>query len=200
MFVAPGKSTIIIVLNYAVLDWLLLNYFFCVLLHCIPLCFAVLHCCVLHSDDVQRKVQSRWKTFLAAMDNLGEGEGDRCQGSLRGAPNIRIGVYKGSHVAVRHVTRRHVEVNRALKKALLVRKEMNQENINRFIGACIEAPRVYIVSQFCSRRSLHVSHRPHSMLCSVIRLSVSLCLFLPVSVSVTDSLSLSVYLSVCLPV
>ena len=147
---------------------------------------------MLLSDDVQRKVQSRWKTFLAAMDNLGDGEGDRCQGSLRGAPNIRIGVYKGSHVAVRHVTRRHVEVNRALKKALLARKEMNQENINRFIGACIEAPRVYIVSQFCSRRSLHVSHRPHSMLCltislcSVIRLSVCLCLFLPVSVSVCD--------------
>lgn len=91
------------------------------------------------------------------MDNVGEMEGERCQGILRGAPNIRIGLYKGSHVAVRHVTRRHVEVNRALKKALLARKEMNQENINRFIGACIEAPRVYIVSQFCSRRSLRVS-------------------------------------------
>lgn len=77
--------------------------------------------------------------------------------SLLGAAGIKVGVYRGSHVAVRMVVRKHVEVNRALKKALMMRKEMNHENINRFIGACIDLPRVYIVSQFCSRHSLQVS-------------------------------------------
>jgi hypothetical protein len=81
------------------------------------------------------------------------------QGSISlqsGNSDIRIGEYKGSHVAVRHVTRKHVELNRALKKDLLARREMNHENINRFIGACIESNRVCIVSQFCVRRSLYV--------------------------------------------
>ena len=107
----------------------------------------------------QRKVQSRWKTFLASTDMSAAdlAERERRQASLKGAPDIRIGVYKGSHVAVRTVTRRHVEpLSRALKKALLARKETNHENINRFIGACIEPPRVCVVSQFCSRRSLKV--------------------------------------------
>ncbi|XP_076459366.1 guanylate cyclase 32E-like [Babylonia areolata] len=108
----------------------------------------------------RRKVASRWKTFLASVDTLHGGNGadfterERRQASLRGAPDVRVGLYKGSHVVVRTVMRRHVEVTRALKKALLARKEMTHENINRFIGACIEPPRVFIVSQFCSRRSL----------------------------------------------
>lgn len=101
----------------------------------------------------RRKVQSRWRTFLVS-DLTSDGELERRPASLRGKPHIRVGLYKGSHVAVRDVNRKHVELNRALKKALLTRKEMNHENINRFIGACIDPLRVAIVTQYCSRHSL----------------------------------------------
>ncbi|PVD39419.1 hypothetical protein C0Q70_02049 [Pomacea canaliculata] len=106
----------------------------------------------------RKKVQSRWKAFLGSTDMAMASEQERerklRKESLLGAAGIKVGVYRGSHVAVRMVVRKHVEVNRALKKALMMRKEMNHENINRFIGACIDLPRVYIVSQFCSRHSL----------------------------------------------
>ena len=74
--------------------------------------------------------------FLASVDMLVDMERERRQSSLRGAPDIRVGLYKGSHVAVRHVTRKHVELSRALKKPLLARKEMNHENINRLLTVC----------------------------------------------------------------
>ncbi|KAK7491894.1 hypothetical protein BaRGS_00016913 [Batillaria attramentaria] len=101
----------------------------------------------------RRKVQSRWKTFLAS-DIMSELERDRRPTGLRGKPHIQVGLYKGSHVAVREIHRKHVELNRALKKALLARKEMNHENINRFIGACIDPQRVAVVTQYCPRHSL----------------------------------------------
>ncbi|CAG5135484.1 unnamed protein product, partial [Candidula unifasciata] len=52
------------------------------------------------------------------------------------------------------LTRKNLELTRALKKQLQLRKELSHENINRFIGACIEVPHLYMVTQYCPRKSL----------------------------------------------
>ncbi|XP_013384336.1 guanylate cyclase 32E [Lingula anatina] len=69
--------------------------------------------------------------------------------------NIQIGTYKGMVVAVKFINRKPVQVNREMKKELQHRKDINHDNINRFLGACLDGPRVCVVSQFCSRGSLH---------------------------------------------
>ncbi|XP_055877751.1 guanylate cyclase 32E-like [Biomphalaria glabrata] len=71
-----------------------------------------------------------------------------------GSEYIPIGFYRGAYVAIKLLTRKHLELTRVLKKQMQLRKELTHENINRFIGACFEPPKVYIVTQYCPRRSL----------------------------------------------
>ena len=53
--------------------------------------------------------------------------------------------------------RRHVEITRAVRKELQVLKELVHDNVNRFIGACIDPPNICIVTQYCARGSLKAS-------------------------------------------
>ncbi|XP_048763356.1 guanylate cyclase 32E-like isoform X1 [Ostrea edulis] len=67
---------------------------------------------------------------------------------------IRVGSYKGTIVSVKILTRKSLDMNRSLKKQLYIRKELTHDNINRFIGVCVESPHLYIVTQYCTRGSL----------------------------------------------
>lgn len=69
----------------------------------------------------------------------------------------KIASYKSSLVAVKMLKRRSVELTRAVKKELHLMKEMSHDNVNRFVGACIDPPHVCILTQYCARGSLKVS-------------------------------------------
>ncbi|GFN78509.1 guanylate cyclase [Plakobranchus ocellatus] len=67
---------------------------------------------------------------------------------------LSIGICKGNPVHVKTLSCKHVELSRSLKKEMKSLKDMTHENINRFIGACIDSPNVFIVTQYCPRLSL----------------------------------------------
>ena len=48
------------------------------------------------------------------------------------------------------------QVTRTIKKELCMMKDLTHDNVNRFVGACIDPPHVCIVSSYCSRGSLKV--------------------------------------------
>lgn len=69
---------------------------------------------------------------------------------------VLIGSFKGTIVSIKQIFKKNVDINRTLKKQLQLRKELNHDNVNRFIGACVDPPHLYIVTQFCARGSLSV--------------------------------------------
>ncbi|XP_021361670.1 guanylate cyclase 32E-like [Mizuhopecten yessoensis] len=105
----------------------------------------------------KRKSTNPWR-FLISSDEperatlLGNTKGDMKNGESK--KSIIIGSLKGTIVAIKHIYRKNVDINRSLKKQLQLRKELNHDNINRFIGASVDPPRVYIIAQFCARGSL----------------------------------------------
>ena len=110
----------------------------------------------------QRRSRTHPLKYLLSYENeseratlLSDNKYERSSASEQGK-KISIGSYKGTIVAVKHVIKKNVEIDRNLKKALQVRKELNHDNITRFIGACVETPHVYILTNYCARGSLQV--------------------------------------------
>ncbi|XP_041362492.1 guanylate cyclase 32E-like [Gigantopelta aegis] len=106
------------------------------------------------NENVHRKtIYSRWH-FIFNKDIYNDILSDNDDASNDGDTDVTIATYRGTTVVIKQVTRKNLELNRSLKKQLQLRKELNHDNINRFVGACIETPQIYIASQYCTRKSL----------------------------------------------
>ena len=113
---------------------------------------------------LQRRSRTHPLKYLLSYENeserttlLSDNKHERRSSASEQGPKISIGSYKGTIVAVKHVIKKNVEIDRNLKKALQIRKELNHDNITRFIGACVETPHVYILTNYCARGSLKVN-------------------------------------------
>lgn len=65
-------------------------------------------------------------------------------------------LYRGMWVAVKqfHYHRRIADLSRDTKKEMKILRELHHDNINPFIGACIEGNCIYIVTEYCMKGSL----------------------------------------------
>ncbi|GFO25490.1 guanylate cyclase [Plakobranchus ocellatus] len=68
-----------------------------------------------------------------------------------------VAIYKGTVVAIRMVDKTHIELTRSVKKELKTLRELRHDNINAFIGACVEPPHICIITGYCSKGSLQVN-------------------------------------------
>ncbi|OWF46455.1 guanylate cyclase 32E-like [Mizuhopecten yessoensis] len=66
----------------------------------------------------------------------------------------KVGTYRGTIAAIRIVNKKNVELTRNVRKELKLMRELRHDNINPFIGACIDSPHILIVSAYCPRGSL----------------------------------------------
>ncbi|XP_074600501.1 guanylate cyclase 32E-like [Brevipalpus obovatus] len=65
-----------------------------------------------------------------------------------------VGFCKGNVVFIKRIYKRNIDLTRAVRKELIQIREMRHENINPFIGACVDAPNVAILKLYCARGSL----------------------------------------------
>ncbi|XP_026329869.1 guanylate cyclase 32E isoform X2 [Hyposmocoma kahamanoa] len=65
-----------------------------------------------------------------------------------------VAFYRGRLVAVKRVRRHHIDINREIKKELKIMRDLQHDNVNGFVGACIEPPNVCALSEYCTRGSL----------------------------------------------
>ncbi|KAK9513104.1 hypothetical protein O3M35_001368 [Rhynocoris fuscipes] len=63
-------------------------------------------------------------------------------------------IYKGLVFAVKKIDQKSIDITRAMKKDLKLMKDLRHDNINPFIGACVDAPNICIVTEYCARGSL----------------------------------------------
>lgn len=66
----------------------------------------------------------------------------------------KVGLYKASRVAVKHLNVKNINVNRQLLIELRQVRDLTHENLIKFIGLCPEEPNVVIVSELCTRGNL----------------------------------------------
>eukprot|EP00794_Sanderia_malayensis_P016937 gene16937-18644_t len=67
----------------------------------------------------------------------------------------RIGRFKNKYVALKTVFKTHIELSREVLLELKNAIEANHQNLNSFIGACIEPSTIFLVSAYCNKGSLH---------------------------------------------
>ncbi|XP_073998591.1 guanylyl cyclase at 32E [Rhodnius prolixus] len=66
----------------------------------------------------------------------------------------KIGFYKGNTVAIKCIHKKSIDLTRNIRKELKQVREMRHENIITFIGACVEANNICILTAYCARGSL----------------------------------------------
>ncbi|XP_006811765.2 guanylate cyclase 32E [Saccoglossus kowalevskii] len=65
-----------------------------------------------------------------------------------------VGTYRGQVVAIQKINKKSVDLTRNLRKEFKALRDLKHDNINPFVGACVDPPNIAIVSEYCSRGSL----------------------------------------------
>ncbi|KAI8435593.1 hypothetical protein MSG28_003869 [Choristoneura fumiferana] len=98
------------------------------------------------------RIEAKDLTFIPAFN-----DGDKMQvpqDTEARRAHTTIALYRGNIVAVKRLQKKSIDVTRAIKKELKQIRELRHENINAFVGVCVEAGSTCIVSAYCSRGSL----------------------------------------------
>ncbi|XP_074600030.1 atrial natriuretic peptide receptor 1-like [Brevipalpus obovatus] len=66
----------------------------------------------------------------------------------------RCGYYKGSRIAIKPLNKAKIEVNRSLMLEMKRMKDLQHDHLARFIGACVDPPRICLVTEYCPKGSL----------------------------------------------
>uniref|UniRef100_A0A672RML1 Atrial natriuretic peptide receptor 1 n=1 Tax=Sinocyclocheilus grahami TaxID=75366 RepID=A0A672RML1_SINGR len=66
----------------------------------------------------------------------------------------KTGYFKGNIVAIKYINRKRIDLTRKVLFELKHMRDVQNEHLTRFIGACIDPPNVCIVTEYCPRGSL----------------------------------------------
>lgn len=68
--------------------------------------------------------------------------------------------YRGVVVRIKELTfSRKKDISRDVMKEMRLLRELRHDNINSFIGACVEPTSLLLVTDYCAKGSLYVSRR-----------------------------------------
>ena len=109
---------------------------------------------VIDIDDIQ--LGSGGDKSKGSMNSAGSLGSEASQGSQVSTRQVYIqcGTLNGEQVAMKKLWKEEIILTKSLLKEVVFVKEMVHQNINPFVGACIEEPDIYILMDYCSKGSL----------------------------------------------
>ncbi|KAM6899683.1 atrial natriuretic peptide receptor 1 [Xenentodon cancila] len=66
----------------------------------------------------------------------------------------KTGYYKGNLSAIKYINKKRIELTRKVLFELKHMRDVQNEHLTRFIGACIDPPNMCIITEYCPRGSL----------------------------------------------
>ncbi|XP_034456400.1 atrial natriuretic peptide receptor 1-like isoform X1 [Hippoglossus hippoglossus] len=66
----------------------------------------------------------------------------------------KTGYYKGNLAAIKYINKKRIELTRKVLFELKHMRDVQNEHLTHFIGACIDAPNMCIITEYCPRGSL----------------------------------------------
>ncbi|XP_052695458.1 atrial natriuretic peptide receptor 1-like isoform X4 [Crassostrea angulata] len=66
----------------------------------------------------------------------------------------KTGYYKGAIVAIKRINRSSININKPMLMAIKRVKDLQNDHVVRFLGACIDPPNMCIVTEYCQKGSL----------------------------------------------
>uniref|UniRef100_A0A3P8WPP1 Guanylate cyclase n=1 Tax=Cynoglossus semilaevis TaxID=244447 RepID=A0A3P8WPP1_CYNSE len=66
----------------------------------------------------------------------------------------KTGYYKGNLAAIKYIKKKRIELTRNILFELKHMRDVQNEHLTRFIGACIDPPNMCIITEYCPRGSL----------------------------------------------
>ncbi|XP_076366170.1 guanylate cyclase 32E-like [Tachypleus tridentatus] len=66
----------------------------------------------------------------------------------------QIGIYRGRICAIKRLRKKCIDITRKMKKEMKTIRDLQFDNLNPFVGACVDPPNICIITEYCSRGSL----------------------------------------------
>ncbi|KAM4549856.1 atrial natriuretic peptide receptor 1 [Fundulus diaphanus] len=66
----------------------------------------------------------------------------------------KTGYYKGNLAAIKYINKKRIELTRTVLFELKHMRDVHNEHLTRFIGACLDPPNMCIITEYCPRGSL----------------------------------------------
>uniref|UniRef100_A0A3B5MTS1 Guanylate cyclase n=1 Tax=Xiphophorus couchianus TaxID=32473 RepID=A0A3B5MTS1_9TELE len=105
----------------------------------------------LHMSSMEKVLRSGSRVTLSL-------RGSNYGSLMTGDGNLQVfaktGYCKGNIVAIKYSNRKRIELNRKVLFELKHMRDVQNEHLTRFIGACIDPPNICIVTEYCPRGSL----------------------------------------------
>ncbi|XP_075996460.1 atrial natriuretic peptide receptor 1-like [Genypterus blacodes] len=121
----------------------------------------------LESELVAQLWRVSWDDVQMSMDKVLRRTCSRLTMSMKGSNygslmtmegNLQIytktGYYKGNLAAIKYINKKRIELTRNVLFELKHMRDVQNEHLTRFIGACIDPPNMCIITEYCPRGSL----------------------------------------------
>ncbi|XP_072404913.1 atrial natriuretic peptide receptor 1-like isoform X2 [Chiloscyllium punctatum] len=111
----------------------------------------------IHSEDIHFSSSEKtlWSTGSKLTLSL---RGSNCGLSVPSDGQCQVfaktAYYKGNVVAIKHINQKRVELTRNVLFELKHMRDVQNEHLTRFIGASVDPPNIWIVTEYCTRGSL----------------------------------------------